>query len=56
MNSSFDLVGLLVAAGLLVLVFRLAWSARSRAVRILLFALGLLMLATMLWNTFAIRF
>ncbi len=59
MNSTFDLVGLLVAAawvGLLLLVFRLAWRARMRAVRMLLYALGLLMLAVMLWNTFALGF
>jgi hypothetical protein len=52
MNSSFDLVGLVVWVGLLLLMFRLAWRARRRVVRILLFALGLLMLAVMIWNTF----
>jgi hypothetical protein len=55
MNRAFDLVGLLAAAawvGLLLLVFRLAWSARTRAVRALLFVLGLLMMAMLLWNTF----
>jgi len=57
MNSSFDLVGLVVAAALvlLLLVFRPAWSARTRAVRALLFVLGLLMMAMLLWNTFVAR-
>ena len=49
-NKSLDLVTLLIAVGLLALVFRAAARTRSPAMRILLIGVAILVIALMLWN------
>jgi hypothetical protein len=49
-NQSFDLVALLVAAGLLALVFRAAARTRSRPMRLTLVGFAALVIALMIWN------
>jgi hypothetical protein len=49
-NQSFDLVALLVAAGLLALVFRAAARTRSRPMRLTLAGFAVLVIALMIWN------
>jgi len=50
--GSLDPIGVLAALALLVLIYRLATHRRTRGVRrILLLTVGLLLLATVVWNT-----
>jgi cytochrome c oxidase assembly factor CtaG len=49
-NSSIDLVTLVVAVGLLALVLRAAARTRSRAMRIALAGFAALVMGLMLWN------
>jgi hypothetical protein len=49
-KASFDLFALLVALGLLAIVFRVAARTRSRPMRLTLFAFAALVIALMLWN------
>ena len=50
MKNAFDLFTLLVALGLLAIVFRVALRSRSRPRRLILFAFAALVIALMLWN------
>jgi cytochrome c biogenesis protein CcdA len=50
MNKSFDLVMLLVAAGLVALAFLAGSRSRSRTMRMILYGIGALMIVLMLWN------
>jgi inner membrane protein involved in colicin E2 resistance len=50
MNSSIDLITLLVAVGLLALVVRAAVRTRSALMRVVLVGFALVMIALMLWN------
>ena len=50
MNKSLDLVTLLIAVGLLALVFRAAARTRSPVMRALLIGVAILVIALMLWN------
>lgn len=50
MNKSSDLVTLVVAVGLLVLVFRAAMRTRSSGMRVTLLGFAALVIALMVWN------
>jgi hypothetical protein len=52
MLGSVDPIGVLVVLALLALIYRLATPRRTHGVlRILLLTVGVLLLATVLWNT-----
>ena len=52
MLGSLDPIGVLAVLALLVLIYRLATHRRTRGVpRILLLTVGLLLLATVVWDT-----
>ncbi len=49
-NKSLDLVTLVMAVGLLALVFRAAARTRSPVMRIVLIGVAIVVIALMLWN------
>ena len=50
MNPFIDLIALLVAVGILLLVFRVAMKTKSPVMRGVLLTIAALMIALMLWN------